>query len=73
METFQNLNNYIQIITLIFPCFLPYPCGILETQQLFPRTYCTHKTTYAYLFLLMGCWNIQESLESDVNWAGDHY
>ena len=54
-----------------FCCFWPYPCGILEMQELFPRTYFAHKTTYAYLYLLIGCWNIQKNLESDVNLAGD--
>jgi len=54
----------------VFCYFLPYPCVILETQELFPRTYFTHKTTHAYLSLLMDCWNIQENLESDLKWAG---
>jgi hypothetical protein len=43
----------------------------LETQELFTRTYLTHKTTYAYLSLFLDCWNIQENLNSDLFWAGD--
>jgi len=31
----------------------------------------TYKTTYAYLSLLMGCWDMQENLDSDLFWAGD--
>jgi len=34
--------------------------GILETQELFPKAYFTHKPTYAYLPLFMGSWNMQE-------------
>jgi len=55
---------------LIFSCFSPYMCGILETQERFPRTYFTHKTPYAYLSLFTDCWNIQENLDSDLFWAG---
>jgi len=50
----KNLNK---LLFSRFLCFWLYPCGILETQELFPRTYWTYKTTYAYLSLLMGCWN----------------
>jgi len=32
--------------------------GILETQELFPKAYFTHKPTYAYLPLFMGSWNM---------------
>ena len=51
--------------------FLALPLRILETQELFTRTYFTHKTTYAYLSLFMDCWNIQDILNSDRFWAGD--
>jgi len=51
--------------------FLQYPRGILETQEFVPRTDFTQKTSYAHVSLLMGCWNIQENLESNVNWVGD--
>jgi len=36
---------------------------MLEIQELFPRNYFAHKTTYAYLSLFRGCWNIQENLD----------
>jgi len=52
-------------------CFWQNACGILETQKLFPWNYLTHKTTYAYLSLFMGCWDIQNKLDSDLFWAGD--
>jgi len=32
-----------------FSWFLHQMCGIFEKQELFPKTYLTHKTTYAYL------------------------
>jgi len=44
--------------------FLPYASQILETQELFPRTYFTHQTSYAHLSLFMVYWNIQENLDS---------
>ena len=50
---------------------LYYPFGISETQELFPRPYFTHKTSYAYLSLLISCQNIRENLDSDLYWAGD--
>ena len=51
---------------LIIFLFLAFHCGILETQELFTRTYFIHKTTYAYLSLFMDYWNIQENLDSDI-------
>ena len=42
-----------------------------DGQIRFPRTYLTHKTSYVYLSLLMGCSNIQKNLDSDLFWAGD--
>ena len=53
-----------------FSSFLPRVWDF-RTQELFPRTYFTHKTTYSYLSLLIGCWNIQENLDADLFWAGD--
>ena len=58
-------------LIFFFSCFWLFHCGILETQELFTRTYLTHKTTYAYLSLFLDCWNIQENLDSDLFWAGD--
>jgi len=55
----------------VVSCFLQYPSGILETQELFPRIYFTHKTKYMYLSLFKGCWNVQENLDSEIFWAGD--
>ena len=49
-----------------FVVFRPYTCGILEKQQLFPRNYFAHKTTYACLSLFMDCWNVQENSDSDL-------
>ena len=46
-----------------FYCFFDNQCGIIETQELFPRTYFTRENH-------IGCWNIQENLESVLNWAG---
>jgi len=43
----------------------------VETQKLSAKTYFIHQTTYAYLPLCMGCWNMQEYLDSDLFWAGD--
>jgi len=54
-----------------FLVFLPSPYGIVQSQELFARTYFANKTTHTYLFLFTGCWNIQENLDSDLFWAGD--
>jgi len=49
-----------------FSCFSPHGCGILETQEIFPTIYCTHKTTYAYYLSLFSdvastaMWGYQE-------------
>jgi len=67
----SNLLRNTETVIFDFSCFSPNPCGILETQELCPRNYFAHKTTYAYLFQFMGCWNIQENLDSDLFWAGD--
>jgi len=40
--------------------------GILETQELFPKAYFTHKPMYAYLPLFMGSWNMQEHWDLDL-------
>jgi len=45
------------------------PCGILETQELFHRTYLSDQSTYAYLSLFMVYWNIQENLDSDIKFG----
>jgi hypothetical protein len=77
-ETNKQTYNFAQLYGILETQEL----GILETQELRdfksaikpikPRMHIfTHKTTYAYLSLFMGCWSIQEHLESDVNWAGD--
>jgi len=34
--------------------------GTLETQELFPKAYFTHKTIYACLRVLMSSWNMQQ-------------
>ena len=47
------------VILRIF-LFFALECGILETQELFPWNHYTHKTTYSYLSLFIGCWKIQE-------------
>jgi len=46
-----------------FHCFSP--CAILETQELFPKIDFTDTTTHVHLSLFMGCWNMQENLDSD--------
>ena len=48
----------------------PSPCGMFETQEIFPEAYFTHTTTYAYLPLFMGYWNMQECSDSNLFWAG---
>jgi len=60
---------YIYTFSGIFS-LLPYECRILETQELFTRTYFT-QTTYSYLSLFMSCWNMHENLDSDLFWASD--
>jgi len=45
----------------VVSCFLLYPGGILEAQELFPRTYFTHETTQTYLSLFKGCCNMQKN------------
>jgi len=68
VETFSKVKRLIRkcIGTLkrfFFSCFPPYLCGILETQELFHRTYFTHKTTRAYLSLFIDFWSFQEILD----------
>jgi len=46
-------------------------CGKFKMQQLFPKVYFAHTTTYAFLPLFMGSWNFQEYLDSSLFWAGD--
>ena len=45
------------------------PCCTYEVR-VFTR-YFTNKTSYAYLPLFMGSWNVQEHLDSNLFWAGD--
>jgi len=63
-----KVHRNTETVILGFSCF---PCGILERQELFHRNNFAQKTTYAYLSLSMGCWNVQENLESDLFWADD--
>ena len=39
---------------------------ILETQELYPKAYFTHKPPYSYLSLFMSSWNMQEHWDSDL-------
>jgi len=42
--------------------------GILETQELFPIAYYTHKPMYASLNLFTGLWNMLNDWDSDLFW-----
>jgi len=53
--------------------FFCYTGVILETQELFPKAYFTHKSTYSYLPLFMSSWtrNMQEHWDLDLFCFGD--
>ena len=41
-----KVHRNTETVILGFPCFSPYPCEILETQEIFHRNYFVHKTMY---------------------------
>ena len=43
----------------------------VRKPDIFSKVYFTYTTTYAYLPLFIGSWNMQEHLDSILFWAGD--
>ena len=72
-------GNFSKVKRLVWKCiwtrkqlfsgkFL-FPIWDFRKAGTFPQKLLAHKTTYTYLSPSMGCWNIQENLESDLFWA----
>jgi len=58
-------GNTETVILLVF-LLVTLPGWDFRNAGTCSQKYSTHKNTYAYLSLFMGCWNIQENLDSDL-------
>ena len=64
-------SNKTQTIFLLFPWFFAWRVCDFRNAANFVQNLFYSWNTYAYLSLLMGCWNVQANLDSDLNWARD--